>query len=161
MKTTSISSIKKELQSMEVEDVLDICLRLIKFKKDNKELVHYLLFESNNEGGYIRQAKQDIDEAFAQTNSSSFYLAKKSIRRALRLTDKYIKLSGMPETELELLLFFCTCMQNTSINWKQSKVLLNIYQRVLARMEKSYALLHEDLQFEYRQSLDGLKVFSA
>ncbi len=159
MKTTSISGIKKELQSIVVEDVVDICLRLIKFKRDNKELVHYLLFESGNEIGYIKQAKQDIDEAFAQTNNSSFYLAKKSIRRALRITDKYIKLSGKPETELELLLFFCTCMQNTAINWKQSKVLLNIYQRVLARIEKSYTLLHEDLQFEYRQSLDSLKVF--
>lgn len=157
MKTTSISGIKKELQSMLIEDVVDLCLHIIKFKKENKELAHYLLFETNNELEYINSAKEEIDEALNQTNTSSFYLAKKSIRRGLRIADKYIKLSGKAETEIELLIFYCNGINNTKMDWRKSKVLLNLYLRVLNRIEKCFASLHEDLQFEYRPVLDELR----
>jgi hypothetical protein len=106
---------------------------------------------------YINSAKEEIDEALNQTNTSSFYLAKKSIRRGLRIADKYIKLSGKAETEIELLIFYCNGINNTKMDWRKSKVLLNLYLRVLNRIEKCFASLHEDLQFEYRPVLDELR----
>ena len=48
MQTTSLSELKKELSIMPKDKLVDVCTKLIRFKKENKELLHYLLFESNN-----------------------------------------------------------------------------------------------------------------
>jgi hypothetical protein len=60
MKSATVNEIKKELQSLAPEQVLQLCMRLAKYKKDNKELFSYLLFEAHNEAQYIEQIKQDI-----------------------------------------------------------------------------------------------------
>jgi len=62
---------------MPAGDVVDICLRLVKYKKENKELLNYLLFDANNEPDYIRNVKAEIDLQFADTNFSNMYFAKR------------------------------------------------------------------------------------
>ena len=49
MKTASIQELKQELQATSQTKLLDLCLRLAKFKKENKELLTYLLFEAHDE----------------------------------------------------------------------------------------------------------------
>ena len=83
MKAASLAELKKELKNLPPDEVIQHFLRVIKHKKENKELLSYLLFESGYEEGYREVAKAEIDEAFAATNTTGFYLAKKSIRRAL------------------------------------------------------------------------------
>ena len=78
-----------------------------RFKKENKELLTYILFESADEQSYIVSVKRGIDEEFEQINRSSTYFIKKSIRKILRNTRKYIRYSGKKETEVELLIYFC------------------------------------------------------
>ena len=53
MKASSIAQIKKELQFIEKEELIEIVLRLGKYKVENKELLSYLLFDSHDEEGYI------------------------------------------------------------------------------------------------------------
>ena len=49
MKAASLQEIKEELNQLDPIKVRDLCLRLGRFKKENKELLTYLLFESFNE----------------------------------------------------------------------------------------------------------------
>ena len=109
MKSASINEIKKELNTLSHENVLAICIRIIKYKKDNKELVNYLLFEAHDEAAYIRNIKLEMQEQFAEVNKTSFYLAKKTIRKAihtqarprargLSLRDKILT-SSQPESD--------------------------------------------------------------
>ena len=49
MKAASIAELKKTLVRTETGELLDICLRLARFKKENKELLTYLLYLSENE----------------------------------------------------------------------------------------------------------------
>ena len=49
MKLASVNEIKEELLHLSQKDLLAFCMRLIKFKKENKELMNYLLFQSNNQ----------------------------------------------------------------------------------------------------------------
>ena len=48
MKASSINEIKKELEQRSNTELLSFCLRLAKFKKENKELLTFLLFEADD-----------------------------------------------------------------------------------------------------------------
>lgn len=156
METASISNIKKELKNIPAEQLQEMVIRLAKYKKENKELLSYLLFEAYNENEYIKQVKEEIDEQFSSLNRSSFYLAKKTLRKVLRTTNKYIRFSGHKETEIELLLYFCTKMKASRLNYKQSKVVFNMYLNQVKRIQKVISMLHEDLQYDYQEELEKL-----
>ena len=49
MKAATVSQLKKELQHRNPDELLQLCLRLARFKLENKELLTYLLFEADNE----------------------------------------------------------------------------------------------------------------
>ncbi|MFM1875715.1 MAG: hypothetical protein RL266_1452 [Bacteroidota bacterium] len=159
MKSASLAQIRKELKTLSREEVIDLCEKLIKYKRDNKEFLNYILFDSLDEDGYARQIKLEVSEAFSATNTRGYYLAKKSIRRALRIANKYVKYSEKPETELDVLLHFCEELRSLSIDFRRSKVLLNLYDRQLVKINNIYQDLHEDLQFEFKTRLEQLRDF--
>lgn len=156
METASLSSIKKELKNIPSQDLQEICIKLAKYKKENKELLNYLLFESINETTFIQNVKEEIDEQFNNLNKSSFYLAKKTLRKVLKTTQKHIKFSGLKETEIELLIYFCQKMKKSGIRMRSSRVVLNLYQRQVDRIQKVLSMLHEDLQFDYEEAVNDL-----
>jgi hypothetical protein len=156
MKAATLNELKKELQISSTRHIVDVCLRLIKYKKENKELLTYLLFEAQDETSYIKGIKEDIDEQFKELNTSNLYVAKKGLQKIVRNTSKYIKYSGIKQTEIELLLYFCLMVKKSGIKIHQSTVITNLYQRQIAKIEKAIAFLHEDLQYDYQQELDDL-----
>ena len=106
MKAAGVKAIKEELKMRSREDLMELCLNLSKFKKENKELITYLLFEANDESYFIQGIKDEIDAEFEEVNRKSYYYVKKSIRKILRNTKKNIRYSKKKKTEVELLLFF-------------------------------------------------------
>lgn len=156
MEIASISHIKKELTNLPPEELQAIILRLGKYKKENKELLSYLLFDAWNEHEYIKQVKKEIDLEFLSLNRSSFYLAKKTIRKVLRTTKKHIRFSGRKETEVELLMYFCRKLKSSKLNYKSSRVVFNLYINQVKRIRKVISMLHEDLQYDYREELEAL-----
>uniref|UniRef100_UPI003216813D hypothetical protein n=1 Tax=uncultured Draconibacterium sp. TaxID=1573823 RepID=UPI003216813D len=156
MDIASISIIKKELKNLPAEELQEIINRLAKYKKENKELLSYLLFDAYNEAEYIRQVKEEINIQFSGMNRTSFYLAKKTLRKVLKTTNKYIRFSGKKETEIELLLYFCKKMKTSRLNYKSSKVVFNMYINQVKRIQKVISMLHEDLQYDYREELEAL-----
>lgn len=162
MQTASIAQIKKSLENLTSEELSSICLSLAKFKKENKEFLSYLLFESENEEEFIVSVRDYISGEMMAMNKSSVYLAKKTVRKVLRQTKKYIRFSGQKETEVELLMIFCQELLNTGLPVVSNKVLFNLYQRQWLSAHKALQTLHEDIQFDYREKLESLKlVFSS
>jgi len=49
MKTATVTQLKKELKHHSQAELIALCLRLSKFKKENKELLTYLLFETDED----------------------------------------------------------------------------------------------------------------
>lgn len=156
MESASLSEIKKELKAITPEQLQGLCLRLAKYKKENKELLNYLLFEAIDEQAFIQNVKDEIDDQFKQLNKTSFYLAKKTLRKVLKTTDKYIKFSGSKETEIELLIYFCQKMKKSGLSMRSSRVILNMYERRVERINKVYSMLHEDLQYDYEEAVENL-----
>lgn len=156
MKAASLKELKTELQTLFPAQVLDICMHLVKYKKENKELLTYLLFEAHDEQSYIKEIKLQIDEQFENLNKSSLYLAKKTLRKVLRTTNKYIKYSGSKQTEVELLIYFCKKIKNSGLSLQANTVLGNLYLRQTQKINKALATLHEDLQYDYSDEIKSL-----
>lgn len=157
MKAATVSQLKKELQYRDTEELLALCLRLARFKLENKELLTYLLFESDNEEGYIGTVKSVIDEQFEAVNTTNYYYIKKSVRKTLRGLRKYIRYSGKKETEVELLLYFCEKLNAFRPSIHKNSMLSNLYERQRIAIKKKISLLHEDLQYDYGIQLEELK----
>jgi len=157
MKTATIKELNQELHLRNPGELLELCLRLSKFKKENKELLTYLMFESFDEKSYIKGVKEEIDHQFELINRKSSFHIRKSIRRILLNTKKYIRYSQVKQTEVELLIYFCTKLKKHSPSIWSYPALLNLYLRQVNDVSKKVSLLHEDLQFDYRSDLDELK----
>jgi len=156
MKAFSIGKLKKELETLTAEDLVEVCMKMAKYKKENKELLSYLLFDSNYEPEYINTIKNEIDEQFSEINKSNLYYAKKSIRKILRTTNKYIRYSGLKRTEVELRIHFCKMLQESGIPIHTSTTLSNLFQGQIVRINKAISMLHEDLQYDYQQLINQL-----
>lgn len=156
MKAATLNELKKELGNLGPKEVVELCIRLAKYKKDSKELLTYLLFEADNEQAYIDGVKADINLGFEELNRSNLYLVKKGLRKILRHTNKHIRYSGNKQTETELLIYFCRTLNASGINISNSTQLINLYDQQLKKINKSFSNLHEDLQFDYRQELEIL-----
>ncbi len=156
MKIASLADIKRALKERSPDDLLEICLKLGRFKKDNKELLNYLLFEAYDEESFKNAIKEEIEFGFSELNKSNMYFAKKGIRRILKLVNRQIKYSGLKQTEVELLIFFCQEMRKTEISFNKSKVLMNLYDRQIQNIHKAMATLDEDLQFDYKSDLEEI-----
>jgi len=156
MKAASLSHLKQEMKNRSSNELLEICLRLGRFKKENKELLTYLLFEIQDEQTYVESIKKEIDRQFQEINKSNIYFAKKSLRKIVRTTNKFIRYSGRKQTEVELLVHFCQCLKESGISMDNSIALSNLYNRQIQKIKKAISTLHEDLQYDYGIELKSL-----
>ncbi|BAO77049.1 hypothetical protein [Winogradskyella sp. PG-2] len=157
MKIESIVTIKKELKHLPKEDLLELCLRLGKFKKENKALLTYLLFEAHDEDGYIVSVKSTLDELFEVINPDSYFYMKKTIRKILRQIRIYSRYSLKKTTEVELLLYFCERLNEVKPSIHRNTTLSNLYERQILSIKKKISVLHEDLQYDYSMLLEELE----
>lgn len=153
MKAATLAQLKKELKDKPANELLDICVRMAKFKKDNKELLTYLIFEAGDERGFIDQVKEELEDAFDEINIGSLYWAKKGLRKILRNLKKQIRYSGDKVTEVELLMHFCKLLREFDIPYHDYVTLLNMYEGQMKRIRTVISGLHEDLQYDYNEML--------
>jgi len=156
MKAASLADIKRELKECDPDQLLAICLRLGRFKKENKELLTYLLFEAGYEQGYVKLLKEDIDDLMDEINMSHLYYVKKGLQKIARSLNKSLRYSGQKQTEVEVRLYFCKWITSSGIAISRHSVINNLYHREIKRIEKALSSLHEDLQADYQVEIDEL-----
>ena len=158
MKAVTVKEMEQELTLRTPKEVRTLCLRLARFKKENKELLTYLLFESSDEQSYIKGVKADIDQQFEQINRKSYYLIKKSLSKILRTTRKFIRYSPSKQTEVELLIYFCSKLKKTFPSAHKNTGIMKLYNRQIDVIIKKIPSLHEDLQHDYSAELGELNI---
>jgi hypothetical protein len=156
MKAAGVKAIKEELNSRSRQELSDLCLKLSKFKKENKELLTYLLFEADNENLFIISIQEEIDLEFENINRKSYYFIKKSIRKILRNTKKNIRYSKKKQTEVELLLHFCKKLKKFDPSISNSIPLTRIFDREILKVEKILNTLHPDLKYDYKTEMESI-----
>src|SRR5450755_436849 len=137
MKAASIHELKKELEARNPIELLSFCVRLAKFKKENKELLTFLLFEADDITTYIENVKQETTVFFNEINTSNIYYIKKTVRKILRHVNKHIRFSSSKQAEAEMLIHFCKCIINFSIPLHKSKPLLKMYETQIKKIDES------------------------
>lgn len=155
MKSASVNEIKQKLQELDKKELIGLCQRLARFKKENKELLTYLLFEDLQT--FIASVKREIDESFAGVNTSSLFFATKTLRKILRTTNRYIRYTGDKCAEADILLHYLTNLNGLKLGWRKSAALVKLYKTQFAKIEAAVAGMHEDLQYDYNRELQRLR----
>ena len=150
-----LQDIKKELQHLSSVQTAELILRLARYKKENKELLAYLLFDAGNEQAFIEKIKAEVGFMFSQLPSQS-YNAAKYLRKILRLIGKYTKFIGSKQAEIDLLLNFCYNYIEYTDRKTSYKPMRLILMRQIIKIKTLVAKLHEDLQFDYTQDYNLL-----
>ncbi len=156
MKTASLKEIKTELESLPPATLLELCIKVSKFKKENKELLTYLLFGAQDERVYIASVREMLDELFLTVNKSQLYFAKKTIRKIVRTANRYIKYSNQKTTEPDLLLHICKKINELNLQLHKNTALQNIYNSQIKKIRKAIVLMHEEEQYDYLKMLEEL-----
>lgn len=154
MKSATVHELKKELTALEPKELAELCLRLAKFKKENKELLTFLLYEAHDVQTFLVELKIEIETQFVEMNRDNLYLTKKSLRKILRITNKYIRYIGNKESAAELLIFFISNIKKFNIPIHSGAVLSNLYTTQLKKINMVIESLDEDLQHDYRKELE-------
>ena len=159
MQAEKITSIKKELNTLSSQQLVEICLRLAKYKKENKELLTYLLYDDDDPLGYAEKVKTSLQDDFKNLQKQS-YQAAKSLRKILRTLNRHAKYTSSKQVEIELLVWFCSSFleyADANSSYKPIKTLLFRQLEKIARMIRK---LHEDLQFDYEQELNKILILA-
>ena len=135
---------------------MELVLRLSRFKKENKELLTYLLFEADDETGYVANTCQEVTEMFAEINTSSRFYIRKSVRKILTTCNRLIRYSGNKETQVEILIHFCKCLKDLKEDTYVGVRVENVFDGQIAKIRKLILALHEDLRYDYSRELDEL-----
>jgi len=149
--------IKKELQNLSQKAIIELCLHLVKYKKDNKEYLNYLLFQAHSKSSYIESIKLEMDENFSDVSlQPNLYFVKKTLRKHLKTLNKYCKYINDKASAAELHIYFCKKLKTSKIPYEHSQLLVNLYEQQLKKIKTLISALHEDLQLDYLNEYQSL-----
>lgn len=155
MQISSLQEQKKELKELSPGELIEICLRLGRYKKENKELLNYILFHQHDPAAYTEAIKTALAPDFELLNKQSYYCTK-SLRKILRVISRQAKYIADTRFEIELLIWFCfNYLQYVDLK-SNNKSLQNIFIRQTEKINKLNSKVHEDLAFDYQQELDKI-----
>ena len=156
MNVAPLSKIKKELELYYPSVLQQLLVRLMKYKKENKELINYLIYMADDEPQFLKEIKLEMDAEFAEIKKSHWFAAKKRIQKTVRTNSKYIRFSADERTETEIRLYFCKKMRELPQTLLKQRVIAAIFIRQLDYLRKSISQLHEDLQYDYNAELEKI-----
>lgn len=142
------SDLKKELQQLNGNELMTLCLRLARFKKENKELLTYLLFQADDQDLFVREYKEEMDLQFKKISGKSF-LVLKTLRKIATQMNNQMRYAANEVVGTELLLHFCNNYINYVNYHTQYKPLRNLFYRFVEKLKAEILKLQEDLQYDY------------
>ena len=154
--TTTLNDIKKQLEGKDKNDLIHLIVRLGRFKKENKELLSYLLYDAGSPDQFVNDVRSEIDELFLEINYSSVYFIKKSVRKIVRILLKYIRFASDKQVEASLLAYFCHSLKVHPVPLKKSVQLQNIYDSQWKKLQVALEAIHPDLQHDLLKEMDLL-----
>lgn len=157
MKSASSNELKAALHNLSQKELMQICMRMSKYKKENKELLSYLLYDAEDEQQYIENIKAEIDAYFDTLLVLTFSNLLKKLRKIVRIAGKYIKFSGSKHVEVAALIHICHKLKPYTTK-NSSTALLNLYNRQLIKIDKALLKLDEDLQYDFKKDIETIQI---
>ena len=157
MYTAGVREIRQELEAQSPKELINIIQRLARFKKENKELLTFLLFEAHDLDGHLAAVREELLTSMLDIQPERIYLAKKTVRKTLRIANKHIRLIGSKAAEAEIRLHVCRLLQQSGMPIERNPVLQRIFQTQMRSARKAIDTLHEDLQWELLREADKIE----
>lgn len=154
MKAASIAELKKGLVRLDQGELLEACLRLARFKKDNKELLTYLLFLSADEAGFANMLCGEIDQQFKLTPNAN----KKTLRKMIRWINKCMRFTKVKDTEIQVRLHFCRKLRSSETPMRNSRVIINMYNMQLKKVRRVIEKMHDDIKNDVEREIRKLEL---
>ena len=157
MNVSSLQEVKQELQELSPKELLELCISLAKYKKDNKEYLGYLLFQAHDRDAFILHVKTEMDEHFKEMEpQKNLYYIKKSLRKLLRIINKYCKYMNDKAATAEVHIYFCRKIKEAGIPIHKSTRLVNLLKAEEKKIRSVISTLHEDLQADFLTELSAI-----
>jgi hypothetical protein len=150
-----LSDLKKELLELSKPELIQLCLRVAKLKRENKELLAYLIFDSDDPLFYAQKLKPEIKEVFEQPFQHAYYLTK-SIRKAMRLITKYYRFTSNKQGETELLIYL---VEEFYLSWRNEyryQALGKVIYRCLEKAQSNLKKIDEDFRADFENPINEL-----
>ena len=87
-------------------------------------------------------------------------MAKKTIRKIIRISNKYARYSGNKSTEASIVIHLIHSINALPIHKEESAALTNIYTSLVKKTNKIISTLHEDLQYDFQKELKSAEAVS-
>ncbi|MFN8337587.1 MAG: hypothetical protein U0T36_01055 [Saprospiraceae bacterium] len=156
MKSASLSQIKKELAEYSPNQMIELIIRLMKHKVENKELVSYLLFDADDIAEFLSLIKMEIDEIISQLDFREGFHSKRGLKKCLRSITKYSKFMASKDAEVELLVHFCKVVRTKCGQHYCPKPIQLIFHQTIEKIKKLLPSVHEDLQNDYIYEISNI-----
>ena len=153
----TVDEIKKELQALPPKKVIELALKLVRFKKENKELISYLLFDAGDQAGYIETLRFQIDEMMSQIERGPSATVKTQLRAITRMIGRQIRYMANKEAAAELYLHFCETLLSHPSKLSEVPSAKTIYHQQLKKLNKIVPALNDDLQYDIQQRVTSLE----
>ncbi|WP_137403766.1 hypothetical protein [Echinicola rosea] len=160
MKLPSLANIKKELQHLTSEELVDLLMETAKFTKDNKQFVYFKVFGRENPQFFQQMVEEELAESFEAANMDHAYFAKKSAQANRRKLNKYLKFTKDKTVQLELIAYFCKALISYKYLEFDHQVIQNLYDLQVSKIQKIVSTLHPDLQFDYQLLVEEVESYS-
>lgn len=160
MTAPGLKELKKELQHLSHAELAAICLRMARYKKENKELLGFLLFDAGDVLQYAGMVKASLEADFGNLPRPA-YNSIKALRKILRTLTRHARYTASKQAELEMLLWFCESYLSYADTRSSYKPLRTLFTRQLEKISKIIPKLHEDLQYDYKTEMNAITAEAA
>jgi hypothetical protein len=150
-----LSDLKKELLELNKPELIQLCLRVAKLKRENKELLAYLIFDADDPLFYAQKLKPEIKEVFEQPFQHAYYLTK-SIRKVMRLITKYYRFTSNKQGETDLLIYLVEEFHQSWRHEYRYQALGKVIFRCLEKAQTNLKKIDEDFRADFEQPLAEL-----
>ena len=147
-----LSDLKKELFELSKPELIQLCLRVAKLKRENKELLAYLIYDVDDPLFYAQKLKHEIKEVFEQPFQHAYYLTK-SIRKAMRLISKYYRFTSNKQGETELLIYLVDEFHQSWRNEYRYQALGKVILRCLEKAQTNIKKIDEDYRADFEHPI--------
>lgn len=159
MQFPSLTALKSELKHLSAKDLIELIADLSKFSRENKAFLFFRLYQNDNPRLFIEMVQEELEMEFQQANTKNYNFAKKAAQSIRRKLNKHLKLSKNKAHQIEAIAYFCTNLEKYGYLKLRHPVINNLYAVQVGKIERLVLSLHEDLQYDYTQSIQELKKF--
>lgn len=157
MKSYSLNDIKKEITHLQQKDLIQLCVNVAKFKKENKDYISFILFESHNKRAYLEDVKNDIKSQIISFEGNYFkYDFKKKLRVLKSFLVRNNKYLNDKALSVEMYIFLCNELRQDGYPYMKHGEFDTFYGQQIKKISNFIATLHEDLRYDFGQQLEEL-----